>query len=273
MWSNCLAKHAVGVATTAILLTGPALAEGPPMSARLVQLSVTRELADKDKMPMMMSQTGTLMKFLVHQPGVYILGIEESGCKLNGFADSQKTDLSGSKRRFGSGPAWLGSFPQFNEARDAVLFDIVSDRLPAKGAASIEVDAAIALRVGSKPTTQQVKDVALQKGTKVSLGGVDMTISEAGDQNTWGDVKWNVSFESKSSMDAIQSIRFLDADGKAVGSTAGGSGRWSSGRDTTYSQSHGLHRKLESVTIEVTYFAEVKTVNVPVKFSAGLGLE
>jgi len=212
---------------------------------------------------------GVTLEVAVRAPGKPLLAVDEEKSRLVRFVDDKGTDLakSASKGFF----YWVSKRSDFgDEPKDACILELRTKGLPAKAAGRIEVEAEVAMRSasGSEDKEQKVK---LKKGAKITCGPVPMFLSSV-DKSDFGDSEVTVQVSANEPMDAVREIEFLDAAGEPMKTESMGSSSFGFGGKKTYSRAFGLPAKPKSVTVRVTYFAQVETVVIPIKLSLGMGL-
>lgn len=219
---------------------------------------------------------GTGVFVRITAPERSFLSLHKESCKLDSFTDDKGTVLAkpGAARRWGS--SWLGSFPNFSEDGHACIIRIQSKKTPATGAGALKLKASIAILCGSDQKTVEQKDVALKADTKITVSPVPMKVKSVNPDPSGGEkVKMSVELggkTSKAELAKIKSVAFFGADGKEIGCTNMGSGTMGMGESVNYERTYGLHKKIEKVTIKITYFQKVEKVLVPIDVSVGVGL-
>ncbi len=212
---------------------------------------------------------GTAVAVRIATPGRHIISIDHETSTLVKFADDKGTVL-GTPGKQTSGKRWLRHFANISDDHRSCTPWIESKKLPAAGATRLEIEATVALVCGTDEKSGTAS-AALTKGTKLKLGPIDAEIAEVKDSRR-GDMKVQVKFSSSQSFDAIRKIEFLGPDGAKIKHGTGGSSRWSMGGKATYTRTYRLAKKVETLTVKVTYFGKLETLKVPLKLSVGVGL-
>lgn len=214
---------------------------------------------------------GLALKVAIHVPNKPFLDVVDNALEVRSFVDSTGRDLeAGMEGGFFHGVR-LGS--RFDDAdMSKGTLEISTETLPAADASSITFDGS-AYVLSARDPLDDSASVTFKKGTKLTLAGIELEISdvEAVDDG-WGDAVQQISLQSKVPLTAIQEWSILDAEGNAVEFDDRGSGSFTFGNSTTYTQSLGPHRALESGILRVNYFATLEHVEVPLRFELGLGL-
>lgn len=214
-------------------------------------------------------EPGLEMEVAVLLPGKPILSVDAAKSRINSFKDDAGTDLkAGAPTGFFS---WVKLSTAFREEPiPSGTLEIRTKTLPAKKAGRIELDAVVAI-VTASGTAEKKGTVALKKGAKIEFGPVPMTIGNV-EASSFGGSKLSVQLSSDQDMEAIKKIEFLDAKGKVIDAKSMGSGSFGFGGKKTYTKTFGLPKKIDSVTLRIVSHANMKTVELPLKLSMGVGL-
>ena len=110
----------------------------------------------------------------------------------------------------------------------------------------------------------------MKEGKELKFGPLDATVGQIGD--AFGEpFKKSFELSSKKPFDSIATIEFVDAEGKAVESSSGGSGSFGFGGDMTYSRSWQIASDAKSIKAKVSYYTKTDKLEVPCKLEFGLG--
>ena len=260
----------IGLLAAGLLVAQTTRPAKPKVQVDPISLGVNRPLpADKQGLSLF-GRGGTSLKLLISLPGMNIIGTDVAACKLTTFTDDKGTDLS-KTRSWGFRPGWLGSSkPHISKDAHACIMEVRSDQVPARGASKLTLKVKLGLKCGTAETTYTEK-VALKIGSEIKFPLAPMkvrTVTEGG----WGGMKMTVSLTSTKPTDAIRKITFLGPDGKEIKHRVQGTGYSGRREKMTYETSYGLAKKVDSVTLKITYYSKVETVAVPVDISVGVGL-
>ena len=88
----------------------------------------------------------------------------------------------------------------------------------------------------------------------------------------WGGAKFEVWFSSKQDFARIIKLEFFDQNGQKIDSRQTGSGTSGRGPNMTYRRLYGLQQKVDTVTVNVTYYDELESVVIPIAIRTGVGL-
>ena len=157
-----------------------------------------------------------------------------------------------------------------NEKPEKGLVSMRTSEIPAKGTKQIQLEGDLFLVVGRDLKTVDA-EIVLEEGKELKFGPLDATVGEIGD--AFGEpFKKTFQMSSKMPFDSIASIEFVDAEGKTVESSNGGSGSFGFGGDITYSRSWQIASDAKSIKARVSYYSKTETLKVPCKLEFGLGL-
>jgi hypothetical protein len=157
-----------------------------------------------------------------------------------------------------------------NEKPEKGLVSMRTAIIPAKGTKSIQMEGDLVLVVGRELKTGDV-EIVLDEGKELKFGPLDVTVGQIGD--AYGEpFKKSFELSSKKPFDSIATIEFVDAKGKAVESSSGGSGSFGFGGDITYSRSWQIASDAKSIKAKISYYTKTETLKVPCKLEFGLGL-
>jgi len=215
-------------------------------------------------------RSGTTLHVRVARQDKTIISLDRNASKLSSFTDDKGTVLSETKkRRWGSD--WLGSWPRISDDGHSCMLKISSPKTPAAGASKLIVKADIVLACGSDIKTAEQKDFALTKGSKLTVGPVPMKVQSVKD-SSFGKAKMRVELISSKSFDAVKALTFIGADGKEIKYDSLGEGTSGIAGKMTYSKAIGLHKKVDVVTVKVTYYQKIEKLTVPLNLTVGVGL-
>ncbi len=213
------------------------------------------------------AKPGTTLYVKLLQADKFIIRVDNGASKLLSFTDGKGTDFSKQKeKKFGQG--WLNRFPKIAKDGHSCIVNVRSDQLPKTDAREIVLKANIVLTCGSGQKTARVENVALKPETTFNVGSMTIRIVKVGKPD-WGDAKLNVEFSTKQNLANIKSLDFLGPDGQKIKTHGSSSSRMGS---RIFRKSYNLDKKVDTVTLVVTYFDKVESVVVPIDIRAGIGL-
>jgi hypothetical protein len=204
---------------------------------------------------------GTQVYLRVELPERTLLNIDSDESMIS------LTDSTGATMDVGSN---FGLFAFIADDRHSFVLPIQSEVLPAAGASSIRVEGTIACNCGAEPKTETVA-VSLAVDQELTLGPVTAKVTQVGDG--FEPDSQRIDLESNSPFDLLESVMFLDSDGKEVKTRETGGGKYSFGNATTYSQSYEISGNAEQIrSARFTYYQQVESAKIPVDTVVGLDL-
>lgn len=257
----------------ALLACSPAVARADGPAADVVGVAVAAPTPDGKGQSAVFGRRPGVEITVIATGNLKVLAYDPASSKLSSFVDDKGTDLSKTEG-WGDLP-WLspfysGSSSSADEPEPPFSFSIVSSVMPAKGATTLTLDATIGLITGTDLKTDETKDVALTKGTKLKLGNIDVELSDVG--KSYDEKQTTLAFSTSSRLDAIQSVEFVDAAGKPIPSDENGRSTMSMNGDSTYSISYAVPHGTTKATLRVKYYATSKVVPLTIKRTIGVGL-
>jgi hypothetical protein len=187
-----------------------------------------------------------------------ILGVDPSST-ISEFKDNKGNSLLStgfSKTKF-SGNAF------FHKAGNAMVVSVSSNVSPAKGASKILLKGHLVVKCGVDEKTTEEKEVELKLNTEAKTG--DFTLKVTQEKGFAGS---GAQFTVTPAGPILKTVKFKDADGKAVEVTLWGSN--SAGKSWT--QTFSLKKEITNGKFAVTYFSKEEKVTVPVDVEVGVGL-
>ena len=226
---------------------------------------------------------GTTVALLVTKPEGGIVAVDTGKLRLVKLADDKGTDLMAAPGTIGEIP--MIASPQISADGKACFVELIGPGLPAKGATSIVASGRFSLRCGSKKETARQQNAALRPGAKITAGPMTFEISKAGkpefsfdstgalaNPSTTPTEKFEVTLRTNQDCSNIVSVTFLDAAGKDLGATPSMSSSMGMPGMMTSERTFVLPKKVDTATISITYWTDVKEVLVPFDVKATLGL-
>lgn len=212
---------------------------------------------------------GTSMALMVKVPGGGIISFDNDASKLSEVKDDKGTDLlksesswsrSGFSMMAGISSDGTVSMPEFD-----------APQVPAKGAKEISVSGTLVFNQAREKKIFKQENLKLNLGSKITAGPVAFEITEV-KKPAWGDAQLEVNLHAEQDVGALAGVRFLDAQGAEIKSETGMTGTSSMMGKVTVDKSFYLHQKVESATIELTYWMDMKQVSLPFTVKTSVGL-
>jgi len=215
------------------------------------------------------TMSGTTVALLVQRPAGGLIKFDDESSKLDVFTDEQGKSLLVKNNTFSSNG--FGSFPKVSKDTKAAMIELRADGTPGKDSRAVHIKGTLAFKAAKERKTYKQSGVALKLDTKIDAGPIPFTISKIG-KPAWGDGALEVTLRTQKDPEAVASVRFLDEQGKEIESTSTNSSFLQMGSQATYDQAYSLGRKVDTVTIEITCWQDMTTINVPFELTAGIGL-
>ncbi len=187
-------------------------------------------------------------------PGQGLIEIDEDASVLEAFTDDKGTDLGGK----------FESFPdEFKDGSGGTL-EIETSGMPATGASRLNAEGNIAMTIatGTRPT--RVSNVQITDGRTVKIGATTATLAEVSAED--GNVTFTLKLP-RQVMTTIKDVKFLDGRNRLEGHISG----------TGYMNDAGelnltVKTALKTLTLEFDMWQGMRTIKVPFKVQAGVGL-
>jgi hypothetical protein len=223
---------------------------------------------------MSMSVPGVRVSVIVSQPGKHFIGIDKAESKLESFTDDQKTNLrtqDGPQVQFGWNPdgqnQWIEQIPRPFEDRSTVALEIRAPRIPAAAAREIQLKGKLVLKSGAVTKTVEKKNLA--EGSEIALGLCTIKVAKVEGNDLGG---CNVTLETSQGFELLQKIEFFDADGLPLDATHIGNSMRIAENQSTIGRQYALSEWMDQVTVKITYFDSIETIEVPLDLKVSVGL-
>ncbi|MEK7469098.1 MAG: hypothetical protein AAB074_17125 [Planctomycetota bacterium] len=214
--------------------------------------------------------SGTSVALLVTPGAGTLIQILTEECKVMKFVDDKGTDLLKGDMRFGEPGFSFGA--QISKDGKAAMMEVRGPGLPSPEATSFTLEGTTAFMVSATGKTETVKaeNAEMKKDAKFTAGTMTFTVREAG-KPQWGEDPLAIDISCKTSLEALKSVKFLDANGKEIESNRNSTSRESFGGDTTWAMSFTLKQNVEKATVVIESWADAKKLFVPVILKVKLG--
>ena len=206
--------------------------------------------------------------------GVSLVKFDQRACKLTKFVDSTGKNLAKpmKKKKF-SRPAGFRITSFRKDGVRKVRLELASPHVPAKTATSITAEGSLVATVASGLKEVTTKDVALEKGTKFSLGDLQMKVTKTKEAKNWKNKKvFQVTFETTGPVETMERVSMTKADGQKIKCRRGMVSSYRVGTNTTTSVTYELDDVVDSATIKANMYQGMKTLTSPVKMTFSVGL-
>ena len=202
------------------------------------------------------SDNGTRIVLWIKMPANQgLIEIDEDTSLLQHFGDDKGTDLGGK----------FGSFPEeFKDGTGGVI-EIASSGVPAAGAVALVAEGSVSLTVATGTRKTRVAKVRLQNDQKFSFDKAPITIAEV---QTDGDSQTFTLKLARQVMTGIKNVAFFDERGQPLESRRTSSGYMNDDAEMGFA----VKTAAKILTIEFEAWQGQRTIKVPFKVKAGLGL-
>ncbi len=215
---------------------------------------------------------GTTVALLITFPQGGLIDFDDDASTIEIFTDDRKKNLlDGKKSRFSFNEGYDSG--HISEDAKACLVEVQSPTQPSKGTRAIQIKGILVLKSATGKKTYQQKGVKVQEGAKIQAGPIPFTISKIG-KPEWSmeDEKFSVTLKATQDLSTVDSIRFLDAKGKEIKTSHGGTTSMSAFGSITVEKAFNFKEKVSAFTVEVTYWMGVKEIKLPYAVQAGVGM-
>lgn len=214
--------------------------------------------------------SGTKVGVLVKTKEKSIVNLDQEKSKVTVFGDETGTDLTKAKARFSSGKVDFG-FPDVSKDGKALMLEIGSAGVPAKGAQNIILKGELVVGMASKSELVKSEVTELKEGAVLVSGKHSFTVKKFG-KPEWGDDPFGISLTSNVSYEDFKAVKFYDAEGKEIEADRTSSGSMGVFGKRNYSVSYSLKKKVAQIVLGLDGWTDLEEVKVPFDFKVGAGL-
>jgi len=203
------------------------------------------------------AENGTTIVLWVKMPsGQGLIEIDDDASVLQSVVDDKGSNIGGK----------FGSFPdEFKDGTGATI-EIISSGFAAPGATAILAEGSLAMKIATGTRKTRVPKVTLANNGKLLLGKTPIVVADV--QAADGEQTFTLKLP-RSVMSEIKSLVFLDAKGEPIESSSTGQGYMNDNAEMNFS----IKTAAKTLTLEFEMWQGLKTIKVPFKVKAGLGLE
>ncbi len=200
---------------------------------------------------------GTKIVLWVKMPaGQGLIEIDEDESLLQSFGDDKGTNIGGK----------FGSFPEEFKDGTGGIIEIASTGFAASGATALVAEGSVAMTVATGTRKTKVANVRLVNDAKFTFGQTSITVAEV---ETQGDTQTFTLKLPRQLMTSIKNVVFLDAKGQPIEGNRTSSGYMNDAAEVGFS----VKTAAKTLTLEFEAWQGQKTIKVPFKVKAGLGLD
>ena len=203
------------------------------------------------------ADNGTTLLLWVKMPaGQGLIEIDARASVLQSVADDKGSNIGGK----------FGSFPdEFDDASGGTI-KIESSGFAAPGATSLVAEGTLAMTVATGTRKTRVPNVRIQDDAKFTFGKTPIAVAQVTAQE---DAQTFILKLPRQVMNEIKEVRFLDAKGQVIEGRRSGSGYMNDAAEMSFS----VKTAAKTLTLEFEAWQGLKTIKVPFKVKAGLGLD
>ena len=202
------------------------------------------------------SDNGTKMVLWVKMPaGQGLIEIDEDESLLQSFGDDKGTNMGGK----------FGSFPrEFSDGAGGTI-EIASTGFAAAGATALVAEGSVAMTVANGTRKTRAAKVLLQNNAKFTFEKTPIVVDQVEAQTD----SMNFSLKlPRRVMDTIKEVAFFDAKGQPIEGRRTGSGYMNDAAEMGFT----VKTAAKTLTIEFEAWQGLRTIKVPFKVRAALGL-
>ncbi len=200
---------------------------------------------------------GTKIVLWVKMPaGQGLIEIDEDASLLASVGDDKGSNIGGK----------FGSFPQEFKDGSGGIIEIESTGFAAPGATAILAEGSVAMKVATGTRKTRVANVRLQNDATFRFGQTTITVAEV---ETQGESQTFTLKLPRQLMTSIKNVVMLDAKGQPIEGNRTSSGYMNDAAEMGLS----VKTAAKTVTLEFEAWQGLKTIKVPFKVRAGLGLD
>jgi hypothetical protein len=198
----------------------------------------------------------TLVLWMKMPAGQGLIEIDEDASVLQSVGDDKGSNIGGK----------FGSFPEEFKDGSGGTIEIKSSGFAAPGATALLAEGTVAMTVATGTRKTRVANVRLQNDAKFTFGKTTIVVAEVATQD---DTQTFTLKLPRQAMTEIKELVFLDAKGQPVEGRRTGSGYMNDAAEMAFS----VKTAAKTLTLEFEAWQGLRTVKVPFKVKAGLGLD
>ena len=202
------------------------------------------------------SDNGTKIVLWVKMPaGQGLIEIDDDASLLQSFGDDKGTNMGGK----------FGSFPREFSDGAGGTFEIESTAFAAAGATALVAEGSVAMTVASGTRKTRAAKVLLQNNAKFTFEKTPIVVDGVEAQGDGMAFTLNLP---RRVMESIKNVAFFDAKGQPIEGRRTGSGYMNDAAEMGFT----LTTAAKTLTIEFEAWQGLRTIKVPFKVRAALGL-
>lgn len=199
---------------------------------------------------------GTKIVLWVKMPaGQGLIEIDERASLLQSFGDDKGTNIGGK----------FGSFPKEFKDGTGGSIEIASSGFAAPTATALLAEGSVAMTVATGTRKTRVANVSLKNDAKFTFEKTPIVVAEV---ETQGDTQTFTLKLPRQVMAGLKDVVFLDAKGQPIEGRRTSSGYMNDAAEMGFS----VKTAAKTLTLEFEAWQGLRTIKVPFKVKAGLGL-
>jgi hypothetical protein len=202
------------------------------------------------------ADNGTTLVLWVKMPaGQGLIEIDEDASVLQSVGDDKGSNIGGK----------FGSFPEEFKNGTGGIIEIESSGFAAPSATALLAEGSLAMTVATGTRKTRVANVRLQNDAKFTFGKTPITVTGV---ETQDDTQTFTLELPRQVMTEIKDVVFLDSKGQPIEGRRTGSGYMNDAAEMAFS----VKTVAKTLTVEFEAWQGLRTIKVPFKVKAGLGL-
>lgn len=256
----------------------------PGLKLQIQGISVYKELpkTEPNRRGMFFTQarsSGTTLSFLLSNEieERTLIRLDEEESSLVSMTDSQKksllkqkSGLLGSMGMFGAGPNPVSSSNE-DPLGDWIAVDFYAPELPSKGSQFVDIQGKIVVVSGTGEKDTEFKDISLDGKGSFTASGTKVTVKKSDQSFFGGEMKMLIEVTTKGRLDSVFAYTFLNEKGEEIEFQEAGQMWGGIGKNFTITENFALSEKVDKLTIVVSEYETLETLEVPVRAKVDLG--
>jgi hypothetical protein len=223
---------------------------------------------------------GTAVALLVTAPKGGLVQFAGADSTLTKFTDDKGTDLlarpaveavnpqRGAMRSTGN--TGLSLFPKVSKDGRFCAVEVHTPNLPAKGASRLRLEGIITMLCATEKTEHAQTGVPLRKSATITAPNLELVICEAG-KPEMGDEPLGLTLRASRDLDDVAEIRFYKPDGSEIKSRRTGTSKLGLLGALTVDWSYNLAEQVDSATVKVFLWKEMRKTKTPFQLDIDVG--
>ena len=204
-------------------------------------------------------QSGTTLALVVHAPeNKKIVDVDDSKCSLVEFTDDRGHNLL-------DNVDW-SAFPQISKDGRLALIEVTSKNRPSQEASRLLARGTIHLRVAVSESTEKIKNLKLEVGTKVNIQQDVIQVMKVQEENDGLTLVLQIN---RKFVNDMKDIRFYAAEDKQI--DIWGQGSFTFGSVSQMEYNLDIPSAPEELRVEIDLWQELEILSLPFEIESGVG--